>query len=399
MKRTFTLSTLLTVILFGTVATAQTVEIGPYVFTKKSEVKHTDVRDQNRSGTCWAFAGVGLIEAEIMRLDGEAIDISDMWLVRNAYYEKTIKYVRMHGEINISEGGNAHDVFMITEKYGLVPEAIYPGNMYGTDGHVHAELAEVLTSFANAIVSNPNRELSTAWKSALNNILDAYFGVIPEEFEYNGKQYNPISFRNEVGIIPTDYVSITSYNHHPFYTSFAIEIPDNWAWGLSYNVPMAELTQIPISALTNGYAVAWDSDVSEKGFKHSKGLALHPNTNVKSMEGSERARWEKLNPKGSPKSIYDFDVVVIEKESNQESRQISFDNYNTTDDHLMLFTGLYADQNGQDFFKVKNSWNTENSVGKGYFWASEAFYNANTISITLHKNAIPNKIKKELKLN
>ena len=399
MKINFVLTTLLASMMFGFTANAQTVEVGPYSLTKKNEVKHTDVRDQNRSGTCWAFAAVGLLEAEVIRLGGEPTDISEMWLVRNAYYEKTVKYVRMHGKINISEGGNAHDVFMMTEKYGLVPESVYPGTQYGTEGHVHGEIAEVLTNFAKAVVSNPNGELSTVWKNALNNILDVYFGAIPTDFAFEDKQYNPISFRDMLGIIPADYVTVTSYSHHPFYTLFALEIPDNWAWGLSYNVPLEQFTEISVSALTNGYSIAWDSDVSEKGFKHAKGLALNPNTDTKQMEGSERARWEKLNAKGSAKSIYDFDTVVAEKKSTQDSRQRSFDNYKTTDDHLMLFTGIYTDQNGQNFFKVKNSWNTENSVGKGYLWASESFYEAKTISITLNKNAIPEGIKTSLKIN
>lgn len=378
---------------------AQETEVGPYKFKLINEVEHTDVRDQHRTGTCWAFAAMGLVEAEVIRLGEKPVDLSEMWIVRNVYFEKVIKYVRMHGKINFSEGGNGHDTFIIIEKYGLVPEVDYPGNMYGTsdEGHVHGELTAVLKGFAETIIKNPNRGLSTAWKTALNNILDAYFGVAPKEFTYEGTEYTPMTFAKAMNIVAEDYVHITSFTHHPYYTEFAIEIPDNWAWGTAYNVPLSEFSEIPVTALKNGFSLCWDTDVSDKGFKHSKGLALYPNTDVKQMANSERARWGQESDAEVVKSIYDFEQVVDERKSCAHSRQKMFDNYNTTDDHLMLFTGLYEDQNGNKFFRTKNSWNTD-SAQKGYLWTSVPFYNAKTISVSMHKDGLTPEMKKKLNI-
>lgn len=399
MKKTLLFVALLLAMTTSGKLSAQDVEVGPYKFKVINDVEHTEVRDQHRTGTCWAFASMGMIEAEVIRLGSKPVDLSEMWIVRNIYFEKVVKYVRMHGKINFGQGGNGHDTFLAIGKYGLVPEVAYPGNMYGTtdEGHVHGEIAEVLQGFAQAIVKNPNRELSKGWKKALNNILDAYFGAVPKEFSYEGKEYTPMTFAKALNIVAEDYVNITSFNHHPYYTSFAIEIPDNWAWGTAYNVTAKEFTQMPITALENGFSVCWDSDVSDKGFKHSKGLALFPDTNVKQMANSERSRWGQESDAAVVKSIYDFEQVVKEKDSCGGCRQRMFDNYSTTDDHLMLFTGLYEDQNGKKFFKTKNSWNVE-SIGKGYLWTSVPFYNAKTISISMHKDALTPEMKEKLNI-
>ena len=383
-----------------TTVSAQDTKIGPYEFKVVKENKHTEVRDQHRTGTCWAFASLGLIEAEVIRLGHAPVDLSEMWIVRNAYYEKVVKYIRMHGKIQLSQGGNAHDTFMMIEKYGLIPESAYHGNEYGTtdEGHVHGELSTILISFANAIIKNPNRGLTTAWENALNNILDAYFGARPDNFMYEGKEYTPETFASALKIKGSNYITLTSYTHHAFYTPFVIEIPDNWAWGASYNVPMNEFTQSSIDALKSGYTVCWDADVSDKGFKHGKGLALYPETDVKEMANSERSRWGQMSDQEVTKSIFDFENVVEEKVITQELRQNLFNNYNVTDDHLMLFTGLYQDQNGKNFFKVKNSWNTDNSVGNGYLWCSVPFYEVATISISLHKDAISSELRNKLNI-
>ncbi len=378
---------------------AQDTKIGPYEFKAVKENAHTPVRDQHRTGTCWAFATIGLLEAEVIRLGHAPVDLSEMWIARNTYYNKVSKFIRMHGKINLGEGGNAHDTFLIVDECGLVPESVYHGNEYGAkdEGHVHGELSGVLVSFANAIIKNPNRGLTTAWKDALNNILDAYFGVRPETFMYEGQEYTPKSFAEALKIKGSNYITLTSYTHHPFYSQFAIEIPDNWAWGLSYNVPLNEFTNTSIDALKSGYTICWDADVSDKGFKHSKGLALYPETNVKEMANSERARWGQASDAEVTKNIFDFEQIVVEKTITQELRQNLFDNYNVTDDHLMLFTGLYQDQNGKNFFKVKNSWDTT-SLGKGYLWCSVPFYEVATIAVSLHKDALSAELRNKLNI-
>lgn len=367
----------------------------PYTFTKITEVPVTSVKDQYKSGTCWSFAGLALLEAEVLRTKKEEVDLSEMWIVRHAYYEKAIRYVRFHGHNNFGAGGAFHDVTNMIAKYGIVPEDIYPGLHYGTEKHVHGELDEILKAYVDAVVKNPNKELTTAWLKGFESILDAYFGKKPETFIYKGKQYTPISFAQYLGIVPSDYVVITSFTHAPFYKPFVLELPDNWAHDVAYNVPLQELEEIIDYALNNGYAVGWASDVSEKGFSWRNGLAIVPEVKIEDLSGTERERWEALTPAEREKELYKFEKPLPEKTITQELRQMAFDNYTTTDDHGMLIVGIYKDQNGNKFYKVKNSWNTNNPYD-GYLFASRAFVLYKTTNIMVHKDAIPKAIRKKL---
>lgn len=367
-----------------------------YQFTKIVDLPATSVKDQYRSGTCWSFSTISFLESEMLRLDRDSVDLSEMFVVRHCYSDKAIRYVRLHGHLNFGGGGAFHDVTYVLKHYGLVPEDAYPGLDYGEDNHVHGELDEVLKDYVDGVVKNKNKKLSTAWHNGFDGILDAYFGDLPQEFEYKGKKYTPQSYAKEVvGLNPDDYVEITSYTHHPFYTKFAIEIPDNWLWDQVYNVPMDDLKEIMHYALEKGYTIAWGADVSEKGFSHGNGVAIVPETDIKEMSGSERDKWEKLTPAQRQKEAYRFDKPVKEKVITQEMRQEAFDDYRTTDDHGMHITGLYKDQTGKIFYKVKNSWNTNNKY-HGYFYASEPFVLYKTMDIMIHKDAIPKDIRKKL---
>ncbi|HON17878.1 MAG TPA: C1 family peptidase [Salinivirgaceae bacterium] len=368
-----------------------------YEFTKVVEVQSTPVKDQYRSGTCWSFATTAFVESELLRMGKEPIDLSEMYIVRKAYEEKADRYVRMQGNYNFAGGGALNDVIDIIAKYGALPEEAYPGLSYGTEKHVHGELDKVLKAYVDAIITNPNKELSTAWKKGFSAILDSYLGPIPTSFKYKEKTYTPESFAKEfVPIKADEYVYLTSFTHHPFYTYFILEVPDNWSWKSFFNVPLDEMMEIIDNALNNGYSITWAADVSEKGFSHKNGVAIVPETNIEELSGNERLKWEALSKEDRQKQMFSFENPVPEKTISQELRQKEFDNYKTTDDHGMQIVGIYRDQNGVKYYKIKNSWGVENSKYEGYFFASEAYVKFKTLSLGVHINALPKKTKKNL---
>lgn len=358
----------------------------------------TSVKNQNKSGTCWSFSGTSFLEEDIMRKGGPELDLSEMFTVRHCYIDKAKKYMRTHGNINFAPGGGFPDVVYVADTYGMVPEEVYAGLNYGEDKHVHGELNNALKAYLDAVMKNPNKKLSTAWLPGFIGILDAYLGPEPESFTYNGKTYTPQSFAKELGFNKDNYVSITSYNHHPFYQPFALEIPDNWLWAESQNVPMEEMKAIVDNALENGFTVAWAADVSEKGFKWKDGFAVLPAPkNEEDLEGTELSRWVKLSTADKEKAMYDIKGPVKEKTVTQETRQQSFDNFETTDDHGMVIVGIAQDQKGNRFYKVKNSWATE-QVYDGYFYLSEPYFLEKTLSIMVNKDAVPSDIAKKMGL-
>ena len=367
-----------------------------YQFTDIKRLPATSVKDQARAGTCWSWSGISFFESEMIRMGKEPIDLSAMYIVRHAYSDKATKFVRLHGSMNFAVGGAFCDVMHVIKNYGIVPMDVYMGLNYGEPNHAFGEIDDVLAGYVNAVIKNSNKKLSTAWKKGFDGILDAYLGEEPEKFEYKGKEYTPRTFADEVvGLNMDDYVSLTSFTHHPFYSQFAIEVPDNWLWGMSYNLPINELAQVMSNAIDNGYTFAWASDVSERGFQTSQpGVAVVPTTDTKEMSGAEIAKWEAM-PKGNQTPDAFRQGPAPEKEITQEMRQQEFDNYLTTDDHGMHVIGKAKDQNGTVYYIVKNSWNQYNKFG-GYFYASEPFMKYKTMNIIVHKNAIPKDIRKKL---
>ena len=367
-----------------------------YQFTDIKRLPATSVKDQARAGTCWSWSGISFFESEMIRMGKEPIDLSAMYIVRHAYSDKATKFVRLHGSMNFAVGGAFCDVMHVIKNYGIVPMDVYKGLNYGEPNHAFGEIDDVLAGYVNAVIKNSNKKLSTAWKKGFDGILDAYLGEEPEKFEYKGKEYTPRTFADEVvGLNMDDYVSLTSFTHHPFYSQFAIEVPDNWLWGMSYNLPIDELAQVMSNAIDNGYTFAWASDVSERGFQTSQpGVAVVPTTDTKEMSGAEIAKWEAM-PKGNQTPDAFKQGPAPEKEITQEMRQQEFDNYLTTDDHGMHVIGKAKDQNGTVYYIVKNSWNQYNKFG-GYFYASEPFMKYKTMNIIVHKNAIPKDIRKKL---
>ena len=359
-------------------------------------VKTTSVKDQNKSGTCWCFAGTSFIEDEIMRQGGDSLDLSEMFTVRKCYQDKADRYVRMYGLTNFSPGGAVTDVAYVWRKYGAVPEEVYRGLNYGEEKHVHGELHGVLENVVKTVAKKPNKKVSTAWKPAVNGILDAYLGDEPETFTYKGKTYTPKSYAASLPFNPDDYVALTSFTHHPFYESFVLEVPDNWTWDRYMNIPLDELKAVTDNAVKNGYPVLWAADISEKGFKWKDGVALIPKgKDAADMEGTELSRWVKLSDDEKANSRYDFQGPVEEITVTQDSRQVEFDALDTVDDHAMEIVGIAEDQLGNRYYRVKNSWDT-NQIFDGFIYVSEPFFLNKTMSILVHKDAVPKNITKKI---
>lgn len=369
-----------------------------FTFTDVKLVKTTSVKDQNKSGTCWCFSGLSFFEDEILRKTGKEMDLSEMFVVRHCYDDKADKYVRTNGKINFSQGGSALDPMYVWRIYGIVPESAYTGLQYGEEKHSHYEMADVLTSYVNAVNRNASKRISTAWRKGFNGVLDAYLGEYPSTFTYEGKTYTPRSFAESLPINPDDYVALTSFTHHPYYTQFALELADNWLWEKYYNLPLDEFKAVVDNAIDNGYSLVWAADVSEGGFKWAKGYAVMPKEKTEAdMDGTELARWVKLSDKDREKQKYDINGPVEEITVTPESRQAMFDRQETTDDHGMVIVGKAVDQNGNKYYKVKNSWDT-NQIYDGYFYVSEPYFLAKTIDIYLNKEAVPEPIRAKLGL-
>ena len=370
-----------------------------YKFETIKEIPHTSVKNQYHSGTCWSFAGMSFFEAEMLRMGKPEVDLSEMFEVSRCYSDKAQKYVRMQGKIGFSSGGELFDDLYVANKYGLVPESAFPGIKYGEEKHVHGEMDEVLLKMVEAVVENKDNKLTNVWNVAVNKTLEAYLGELPEKFDYQGKTYTPKSFASDYcGINADDYVQITSFTHHPFYESFSLEVSDNWLWSPFYNVPLDELQEIVDHSRQNGYTVLWAADVSDKGFATStKGIAVVPDKSPKIMNLEETAKWDSLSEKEKDATYYKFDKPGKERVITQEIRQLAFDNLETTDDHAMHLIGIAKDQNGTLYYKVKNSWGSYNKY-KGYFYASIPYLRYKTTAIMVNKAAIPDSIRKKLKL-
>lgn len=355
---------------------AQQTNPSPYTFTTVKENTVGATENQCQTGTCWSFATVSFLEAEIIRKGNKPVDLSEMYNVRLTYPRKADSFVRYQGKQQFGPGGLSHDVIDILRDYGVVPESVYSGLKNGTTEYNHTGLDAMLESTVKTVLDRKLNEEGNDWKRSVEGMLDAEIGPLPSSnFDYNGKQYTPASFRDALKLNPDDYVSITSFNHHPFYTRFVLEVPDNWSKGSFYNVTIDELGRIADSAIDAGYTIAWDADVSEKGFSFTQGVAVLPAEQPKKEEW-----WTKVHPEAVP---------------TQAARQEAFDRFETTDDHLMHITGKSKDQSGNVYYITKNSWGTGNPYG-GYQHVSRNYYLMKTVGIVVHKDAIPADIKSKL---
>jgi aminopeptidase C len=365
-----------------------------YQFTAIKELPVTPVKNQAKSGTCWSFSTMAFLEAELLKNGKGEYDLSEMFVVSNSYFDKADRFIRSYGKISFSGGSSFSDALTIIRNNGIVPESVMNGLNYGEQLHNHGELDGVTAAYVNAISKNPNGKLSTAWKNGFKGILDAYLGKVPESFTFNGKEYSPQSFSAMLGLNYNDYVSITSYTHHPFYTQFSLEVPDNWRNDLSYNIPIEEFMSIIDNAIEKGYPVLWGADVSEKGFTR-KGIAIVPEQDVANMNGSDQQKWIGKTPQEIESKLNTLDEILPEKKISQEDRQTAYDNLQTTDDHGMLICGTAKDQNGTKYYIVKNSWGTSSGF-KGFWYASETFVKYKTMNIVVNKNSIPKELRKKM---
>lgn len=352
----------------------------PYKFTTLIDLETTPVISQGNTGTCWSFSSTSFLESEVIRLTGKQVDLSEMYTVRNTYPKKADNYVMRQGKAQFSEGGLAHDVMNSVAEYGLIPQETYSGLFEDESRHNHAEMVAVINAMVKTYVDNPGRKLSKKWRKAVDAVLTTYIGDNPESFQYEGKTYTPATFRDMLKIVPKDYITMTSFSHAPFYSEFILNIPDNWSYGSFYNVPLDELISSIDNALENGYTVELDCDVSERTFSSKDGVAVIPqnrDNNKLALQG-----------------------VYPERNITQQFRQDEFENFTTTDDHLMHITGMLKDQNGTKYYKVKNSWGTDpnRNANGGYVYFSESYMRLKAISITVHKEAIPKETSKKLNL-
>ena len=367
------------------------------VFTTIKENKITSVKDQSRSGTCWNFSTLSYFESEALKATGKEFDLCESFVCSKTYMERAIQTVRFHGDCQFSQGGSAEDVLQTLKTHGICPQDAmpFPGSLYGDSLNNFNEFFSLLEPYVEAIARNKAKKISNQWKVGFQGILDAYLGKCPEEFTYEGKTYTPKTFVKELGLNLDDYVSITSYTHHPFYTSFAVEVQDNWRFPQSYNLPMDEMMQIIDNAVNLGYTVAWGGDVSEEGFTRN-GLAYAiDGDKANDLAGSDKARWLKLSSEKRKNIIDSLGVTVPEIVPTQEMRQEHFDNWELTDDHGMLIYGIAKDQNGKEYYMVKNSWG-ETGEYKGIWYMTKAYIALNTMDYLVNKNAIPAEIRKKL---
>ncbi|MFQ5445957.1 MAG: C1 family peptidase [Saprospiraceae bacterium] len=343
-----------------------------YQFTMLSDCNCTAIKNQQNTGTCWSFATSSFLESELIRTGKPDIDLSEMFFVRTNYQQKAENYMLRQGKAQFGQGGLAHDVINALKIGGGVPESVYSGKLAGDNIYDHSEMETALKGLLSVIVQQ--KRPSSKWLKGFTALMDAYMGNAPEQFEYNGNQYTPKSFAKDLGLNPNDYVNFTSYTHHPFYSKFVLEIPDNWSNGSFYNVPVDDLVTIAENAIDKGYSVAWDGDVSERGFSGSQGIAVLP------VDAKRSDLFKQPGEELSP---------------TQVDRQVTFENYSTTDDHLMHITGIAQDQNETRYFYVKNSWG-EISPYNGYIYMSEPYFRLKTVSLLVHKNAVPASIRKKL---
>lgn len=367
-----------------------------FVFTTVKENPITSIKNQNRSSTCWSFSSVGFFESELLRLGKGEFDLSEMFIVHKTMEDRAVNYVRYHGSSSFAPGGSFEDFVACYKQYGMVPQEAMPGIMYGDSMHVHNELDAVADGYVNAIAKGKFSKLTPVWKKGLSSIYDTYLGECPKEFTYKGKTYTPRTFADQVlGLNMDDYVSLTSFSHHPFYKPFIIEVEDNWRNAPGYNLPLDEFMEVMDSAVRNGYTFAWGADVSEAGFSRN-GIAVCPDMEKGAdLAGSDMARWLGMSKTDKVKEM--TSKPMPEMTITQEMRQTGFDNWETTDDHGMMIYGLAKDQTGKEYFMVKNSWGTSGKY-KGIWYVSKAFVAYKTMNILIHKDAIPAAIAKKLGL-
>lgn len=368
-----------------------------YQITDDVVVPHTSVKNQSRSGTCWCFAGIGMVEAEILRKYNVELDLSEMYLVRWAYADKFEKYVRMQGTCNFSPGGEVFDVLYAINENGMMTEEAYNGLVLGEGIHNHGELHSVLAEYGKIVNKQHNGKISKAWPAMVQSVLDVYLGTTPETFEFEGSQYDAKSFAEKYPININDYVQIGAFTNHENYKPYIMPIQDNWTNTLTFNMPLDELMNELDNALNNGYTVGWAQDVSDKGFSRDAGVGVVLENDIEKIRQSDPKKYKKMSDDEIRASLYKFETVMPEKEVTEDMHQEAYENGQTTDDHSMLIVGIAHDQQGNKYYKVKNSWSA-NYGYDGYWYCSEPYVRLHTMFFTVNKEGLTSDIKTKLEL-
>lgn len=366
-----------------------------FVFTTIIENPITSIKNQNRSGTCWAYSSLAFFESELLRKGKGEHNLCEMYLAHKTYEDRAKASVRLHGDISFSQGGSFYDAVYCMQHYGMLPEEAMPlpGTLYGDTLANFNEFFSVAEAYVNAIAKGQQKSLSPAWFKAFNAILDTYLGQVPDTFTYQGVVYTPQTYASSLGLDMDDYVNLTSFTHHPYYEPFIIEVQDNWRWGTALNLPLDEFMQVLDNAVRTGYTFAWGADVSETGFTRD-GIAVYPDVEkAADLQGSDMARWLGLSATDRRNELTSRPMPEVEV--TEEMRQLAYDNWETTDDHGMLIYGLATDQNGKEYFLMKNSWGT-GSKYNGIWYVSKAFVAYKTMNVLVHKDALPKDIAKKL---
>lgn len=396
MKKTIVLALLAVCTLGAHAEKKDSVNPNKPVFTVVKKNPITSIKDQNRSGTCWDYSTLSYFESEILKATGKTYDLCESFVANKTYMDRAIQVVRLHGDCQFSEGGSTYDPLYCLEHYGICPEKAmpFPGSLYGDSLNNFGEFFSVMTPYVQSVAKSSLKKISSQWKVGLQGILDAYLGKCPEQFTYEGKTYTPKTFAASLGLDWNNYVSFTSFSHHPFWTQFAVEVQDNWRNPLTWNVPIDDLQKILDNAIMNGYTIAWGGDVSEEGFTR-KGLAYNVDEKkLENMKGSDMARWLKLTPAKKKSLVDSLGVNVPEVVPTQKQRQERFDDWELTDDHGMLIFGIAKDQNGKEYYMVKNSWGKSGDYD-GIWYMTKNFIIANTMDFMVNKNGVPKDIRKK----
>lgn len=389
-KLKFFLSTLLLALLVSGSINGQ-----GYIFTDVVKNPATPVKNQGNSGTCWSYATIGFLEAELLRTGKGEHHLSEMFVVRYNYLNRMKDNYFRRGKGNLGQGSLTPMVTNVIKEYGIVPQEVYSGIQYNSPVNSHKELNAFVHAIAGVGVTL--KERSPEYYKLREALFDTYLGEVPETFSYKGKEYTPKSFAEYLELNMDDYVKITSFSHIPFYEKSLLEIPDNWNHERFYNLPLDEFMAVIDNALHSGYTVCWDGDVSERGFSHTNGIAINPETkDLADFIGSDRARFEKLSVEDKYAEIFKFKEIFPEVNVTQKIRQQGYENFTTTDDHLMLLTGIVKDQKGNRYYITKNSWGTARNKFGGYLNMSESYVRAKSIYVLVHKDSIPAEIRERL---
>ncbi|MCQ2266531.1 MAG: C1 family peptidase [Bacteroidaceae bacterium] len=371
------------------------------IFTPVVENRVTSIKNQNNSGTCWAYSSLAFLESEVLKkhpeMKPEDIDLCESFLVSHTYTDRADRHVRTHGDASFSQGGSFYDAIYCLKKYGLTPEGTmpYPNTLYGDSLFNFTNFFPPMEAYLKAIAKSDAKKINPIWKKSLQGMLDDYFGELPTTFKHNGKEYTPHTYAKSLGLDADDYISLTSYTHEPFYEPFIIEVQDNWRWAPSYNLPLDVFMDVMETAVRNGWTFAWGADVSEDGFSRRTGkhkcVATVPDTKSNAGVGSDQSRWtgEKAGAK-----VTEADNAG-EKVITQELRQEGYDNWTTTDDHGMQIYGIAKDQNGKEYFMMKNSWGDYGPY-KGFWYISKPYVAYKTMNIIINKNALSKELRKKL---